>query len=233
MNVAVPPRNMKRGVKAEQRAETLERICNSAEALFAQRGFHGVTFKDVATDVGVHTSLLHYYFADKEALFDHVFSRRATLTHEARLAAIDAFEADHVGPVSVEDVLEIFVVPLFDPLMTTDDWEHHGKLLALINATPDIGVGALSKNFDPVMRKLTEMMMAALPGVSRKEIYWGFQMSTGVLMQMLARVDQWSALKDQRNAEKHRFVRRHLVPFMAAGFRTIAEPAQTQRNERP
>ncbi len=50
--------------KAEQRAETLEQILDAAEYLFSKHGLYGVTLRDVAVKVGVHTSLLHYYFED-------------------------------------------------------------------------------------------------------------------------------------------------------------------------
>ncbi|MFZ0551311.1 MAG: helix-turn-helix domain-containing protein, partial [Steroidobacteraceae bacterium] len=51
--------------KAEQRAETLEQMLDAAEYLFSKHGLNGVTLRDVALKVGVHTSLMHYYFTDK------------------------------------------------------------------------------------------------------------------------------------------------------------------------
>ncbi|RYG08353.1 MAG: TetR family transcriptional regulator, partial [Caulobacteraceae bacterium] len=47
--------------KAEQRAESLEQMLDAAEDLFSKHGMYGVTLKDVAQKVGVHTSLMHYY----------------------------------------------------------------------------------------------------------------------------------------------------------------------------
>ena len=54
-----------RRTKAEQRAESLEQILDAAEYLFSKRGLDGVTLRDVAERVGIHTTLLHYYFKDK------------------------------------------------------------------------------------------------------------------------------------------------------------------------
>ena len=68
---------VRRSRKAEQRAETMEQIFDAAEELFSKHGLYGVTLKDVAKRVGVHHTLLNYYFADKKALFDAVFARRA------------------------------------------------------------------------------------------------------------------------------------------------------------
>src|SRR6202012_2252886 len=77
--------------KAEQRAETLEQILDAAEFLFSKYGLYGVTLRDVAVEVGVHTSLMHYYFEDKLALFKAVFARRAGVTSDRRMKALDEY----------------------------------------------------------------------------------------------------------------------------------------------
>src|SRR5580704_3005671 len=78
--------------KAEQRAETLEQIMDAAELLFSRHGLYGVTLRDVALEVGVHTSLMHYYFEDKLALFKAVFARRAAVSSDRRMKALDEYE---------------------------------------------------------------------------------------------------------------------------------------------
>jgi AcrR family transcriptional regulator len=100
---------VRRSRKAEQRAETMEQIYDAAEALFSQHGLYGVTLKDVAKQVGVHHTLLNYYFADKKALFDAVFARRAVVTSERRMQALDAYEASAGGQPSVEGALRAFL----------------------------------------------------------------------------------------------------------------------------
>src|ERR1700761_8512501 len=90
------PRKASR-TKAEQRAETLEQILDAAELLFSKHGLYGVTLRDVALKVGVHTSLMHYYFADKFTLFTAVFERRARVTSDRRMKALDQYEKDSGG----------------------------------------------------------------------------------------------------------------------------------------
>ena len=74
--------------KADQRAETLEQILDAAEYLFSRHGLYGVTLRDVGQRVGVHTSLLHYYFDDKRALFEAVFARRSRVTSGRRMESL-------------------------------------------------------------------------------------------------------------------------------------------------
>src|SRR6187397_1106146 len=90
-------RRQTRSKKAEQRADTIERILDAAEILFSQHGLYGVTLKEVAAQVGVHHTLLNYYFEDKKALFDAVFARRAVVTSERRMQALDDYEASTGG----------------------------------------------------------------------------------------------------------------------------------------
>ena len=81
-----------RRTKAEQRAESLEQILDAAEYLFSKHGLYGVTLRDVAQRVGIHTTLLHYYFRDKTHLFEEVFARRAPITSGRRMRALEEYE---------------------------------------------------------------------------------------------------------------------------------------------
>lgn len=91
VTIDAPP--VKRPRRAEKRAETMELILGTAEELFSKHGLHGVTLKEVAKRVGVHHTLLNYYFADKTALFDAVFARGAVVTSKRRMKALGEYEA--------------------------------------------------------------------------------------------------------------------------------------------
>src|ERR1700744_114767 len=98
-----------RRTKAEQRAETLEQILDAAEYLFAKNGLHGVTLRDVAKRVGVHTTLMNYYFDDKRALFEAVFARRANVTANLRMTALEKYDQEMGDRATVEGALHIFL----------------------------------------------------------------------------------------------------------------------------
>jgi TetR/AcrR family transcriptional regulator, regulator of cefoperazone and chloramphenicol sensitivity len=48
------------------------RILTSSRDLFAEYGYHGVTTRMIAKDVGIDISTLHYHWGDKENLFEAV-----------------------------------------------------------------------------------------------------------------------------------------------------------------
>ena len=50
------------------------RILNSARDLFGEYGFHGVTTRMIAKEVGIDISTLHYHWGDKESLYGAVLA---------------------------------------------------------------------------------------------------------------------------------------------------------------
>src|SRR3546814_13625588 len=87
----------------------MEQILDTAEHLFSKHGFYGVTLKDVAKRVGVHHTLVNYYFDDKQTLFDAVFARRAVVTIEKRMKALDDYDRAAKGKPTVEGALHAFL----------------------------------------------------------------------------------------------------------------------------
>ena len=86
--------------KADQRADSIEQILDAAEYLFSKNGLHGVSLRDVAKQVGIHTTLVHYYFKDKQDLFESVFARRAGVSIEGRMEALKKYEEAGTSPLS-------------------------------------------------------------------------------------------------------------------------------------
>jgi AcrR family transcriptional regulator len=62
-------------------------VLDAAAAVFAEKGFHAATTRDIADRLGLLPGSLYYYFASKEAAFVEVCRRRGE-AFNARLAAI-------------------------------------------------------------------------------------------------------------------------------------------------
>lgn len=68
-----------------------ERLIEAARALFSERGFHGVSIRDVAGAVGVTPAAIYYHFPDKEQLYLAVI---AAVYHDRIPALIDEAVAE-------------------------------------------------------------------------------------------------------------------------------------------
>jgi AcrR family transcriptional regulator len=226
--VAKPRR---RRTKVEQRADKMEQILDAAEYLFSLHGLYGVTLKDVAQRVGVHHTLLNYYFTDKKKLFDAVIGRRAEVTVELRMAALDSYDAQTRGKPTVEGALRAFLDTDLDLYSQGgENWKNYGALGAQVSNTP-YGAELMDLHFDPVVLRLIDILKKALPGCAEEDIFWGYHFVTGALMLTLARTGRINRLSGGLcDSDDFVAVKERMAAFMAAGFLTICKtPADSAR----
>lgn len=219
--------------KAEQRAATLEQMLDAAEFLFSKHGMNGVTLRDVARKVGVHTSLMHYYFVDKRQLFEVAFARRAGITSSRRMEALDHYEREVGGTPTVEGALRAFLDTDFDLYIDGGTgWRNFAAFVAQVSNSAE-GAAMMDLHFDPVVLKLIGLLKKALPGCSEKDIFWGYDFVSGALMHTLGntgRIDKLSGgiCKSDDLGE----VKQRLARFMAAGFMAIAAAGKASRRRK-
>lgn len=216
----------KRQTKAEKRAETTERILDVAEYLFAQNGLYGVTLKDVAKRVGVHHTLLNYYFDDKQKLFDAVFARRAAVTSDRRMRALDAYDEATGGKPTVEGALRAFLDTDLDLYIEGGEgWRNYGALSAQIANTPEWGADMMDQHFDPVVLRLIDLLKKALPDAADEDVFWGYHFVSGALMLTLARTGRIDKLSGGLcKSDDYAAVKARMARFMAAGLESICGP---------
>jgi AcrR family transcriptional regulator len=208
--------------KAEQRAESLEQILDAAEYLFSRNGIHGVTLRDVAQRVGVHTTLLHYYFDDKASLFEAAFARRAGVSSGRRMAALERYEAEAGDHPTVEGALHAFLDTDLDLYIEGGElWMNWAAFCARISNTRE-GAELMDRHFDPVVLKLVAVLKRALPDYTEEDIFWGYHFVTGAFMNTLARTGRIDKLSGGLcHSDDLAAVKERIVKFMAAGFHAL------------
>ncbi|MCX6280423.1 MAG: TetR/AcrR family transcriptional regulator [Bacteroidetes bacterium] len=58
----------------DNRQNPEEKILEAARLVFHQKGFNGARMQEIADLAGMNKALLHYYFRNKESLFEKVFN---------------------------------------------------------------------------------------------------------------------------------------------------------------
>jgi AcrR family transcriptional regulator len=59
----------------DHQQDTERRIMEAAARVFMKKGRLGASMQDIADEAGINRTLLHYYFRNKEKLFDTIFER--------------------------------------------------------------------------------------------------------------------------------------------------------------
>lgn len=222
MSLTSPKRSSRS--KAEQRAESIEQILDTAEYLFSKNGLFGVTLRDVAKRVGIHTTLVHYYFQDKQNLFKSVFSRRASVTSSRRMAALEQYEEQAGENPTVEGALHAFLDTDLDLYYEGgENWMNYASFCARVSNTPE-GAELMDEYFDPVVLKLIKILKNALPDYSDEDIFWGYHFVTGALMGTLARTGRIDKLSGGLcHSDDFPAVKKRIAKFMSAGFLALKD----------
>lgn len=208
----------------------MERILDAAEVLFARHGLYGVTLKEVAARVGVHHTLLNYYFEDKKTLFDAVFARRAAVTSERRMRALDEYDASTDKP-TVEGALHAFLDTDLDLyIQGGEGWKNYAQFAAQVANTPEWGAELMDTHFDPVVLRLIGLLQRALPDCAKEDIFWGYHFVSGALVLTLARTGRIDKLSGGLcKSEDYAAVKERMAKFMAAGFIALCKERAAAR----
>ena len=82
---------------------TRARIIEAAGQLFKDKGFKGVTVRDIAKNAGVHLGALNYHFRSKDALY------REVLLSACKTSAISEAEQEELLKMAPRDALYIII----------------------------------------------------------------------------------------------------------------------------
>ncbi len=82
-------------------------ILESAEKLFAVKGFEASTVRDIADEAGVNLAMISYYFGSKEKMMESLFEERMINT---KLKVQQLLSNEHISPFGkVEIMLDEYI----------------------------------------------------------------------------------------------------------------------------
>ncbi|MCW5656540.1 MAG: TetR family transcriptional regulator [Burkholderiaceae bacterium] len=198
-------------------------ILLAAEKLFAQRGFHAVSIRDIAAEAGVPLALVGYHYGAKHELYHAIFeSWRPSI--ERRRALLTQAMAEPAAPDALERVIEAFVGPLV-ALHADPEGRHFAAMAArdLAAPTPE-SEQAQRDSFDPLAHAFIDALQQLFPRRTRAEVAGCYQFMLGAALHFLSdvRIERLSR-GTARAADPAR--QPALVAFVAAGFRAVLQSA--------
>ncbi|MDZ4358233.1 MAG: TetR family transcriptional regulator, partial [Variovorax sp.] len=158
MNARTPParkRSTSRASAASSaapeagRPDRRQAILLAAEKLFAQRGYHAVTIRQIADEAAVPLALVGYYYGQKHELFHAIFAHW-NRTIEERLQELRSIATDASADDALRLIIEAFTGPVLR-LRSSSEGEYYALLVAreLYHATEEAD-RVLRGYFDPL-----------------------------------------------------------------------------------
>lgn len=206
---------------------TKARILDAAEELFAARGYHGVSIRDITQAAGVEVALANYHFGPKEELFRHVIARRVDEHCNGVLAELDAAIAAAPGGVpSVEAIVRAFCRHTFSKSSDGGPgWKRYFQLVARSAVSPvyEPVLEPLNRPYGVIVRRYVAAFQAALPTLQPGNLYTAFYLLQGIVARLLAETEVLDRQSQGRcRAADFEAHLERVVPFVAAGFYALA-----------
>lgn len=204
---------------------TRDKILDAAEALFAERGYYGVSLREITKRAGVELALPNYHFGRKKNLFRATIERRVSILGRERLEALE-MERRAAGskPIPIDRIVHAFVVPFLNRSRTGGrGWKNYARLIAQVANSPNWQDDIIRPQFDGVASEFIAELRRSFPHSPAENIYWGFHFLLGAMILTVAETGRIDALSGGlcRSSDLER-IQDAMIPFVTAGFNALA-----------
>jgi AcrR family transcriptional regulator len=203
-----------------------DRLMETAEDLFCNRGFNETSVRDIAAAADCNIASVNYYFGGKDNLYVEVWRRRLAQMRDIRLASIEKVMSSDDRP-RLENLLTSYANAFVEPLV---DGGHSDRFLSLMaremvdpHLPPEM---FLKEMIVPVMGALGEALQRICPWLTDRQVRLVILSIVGQLIEtviakgMFERADH----PEMPTVDLSEFVE-HIVRFSAAGIRAYQNGA--------
>jgi AcrR family transcriptional regulator len=201
---------------------TRERLLDEAEELFAQRGYHAVSVREITKAAGSNLAAVNYHFGNKQNLYVEVFRLR-WLPRASRIQQSFRQSLQKNGTPTPNRVIQSLARAFLEGPMSSDERTRHLKLISGELAQPTAAFELVVEQvFRPLFAKLLEDLRKVMPAaIDEKQMVLNvFSILSMVLYFNFARplITRFVAGREVEDLET-RFVD-HIVQFSLNGIDT-------------
>lgn len=204
--------------------DTRTRILDAAERLIAERGFHGVSLREITAEARANTAAIHYYFRRKEDLHAAVVDRRAGIVVQERVDRLNALLKKPELP-TIEALILAYVTPGLTACFGSDELrKQFGRLRARFTHETDPAMRAIMRrHFREPGRIFIDAVARIFPALTTRDVQWRFHAMVATLIYLMAHPGRVQAVEpdtpDCYNPDDMHEALQYVVPMLAAIFR--------------
>lgn len=209
-----------------------EKLLDTAEALFAESGYHGVSVRDITSAAGVRVASINDHFGGKEMLFEAVIARRAPIVNSDRLAMLEDIHAGKGGKRTLLQIVEAFAKPLLLRSQECEGWRNYLRLAAQLSNSRSGVLLLIADHFSPVAIRFTAAISAALPALNERQGLLAYQLMVSSVMAVFSdnlRINVLSGNRHQSSDFAAYYA--ELVRYIAGGIQAMASTQDAPRSE--
>lgn len=205
-------------------SDTVERILDAAEQLFAEKGFAETSLRLITSKAGVNLAAVNYHFGSKKALIQAVFVRFLNPFVSSLEQELDRYQQQGGDTqLTLEQLLEMLVrQALTVKPRSGNDLAIFMRLLGLAFSQSQGHLRKyLAEVYGKVFQRYMQLVFAAAPQLPPAELFWRVHFMLGSAAFTMSSMKALRAIAEaefdvQTGIDQ---VLKLMVPFLAAGMR--------------
>ena len=204
-------------------SDTVERILDAAEILFAEKGFSETSLRLITSKAQVNLAAVNYHFGSKKSLIQAVFSRFLGPLCLSLDAELERRSVGDQPAWTVESLLELLVEQtLAVKPRSGNDLSIFMRLLGLAFSQSQGHLRRyLNEMYGKVFHRYMLLLHTAAPEIQPIELFWRVHFMIGAAAFSMSGIKALRAIveTDYQVHMTTEQVMRLMVPFLAAGMR--------------
>lgn len=176
---------------------TGSRILLTAESLFAEHGFNGISLRRITVKAGVNLAAVNYHYSDKRSLCREILIYRLREVNKVRLDNLSQAEAGAEGSIlPLEEIIGIMARPLFQPGSDPTSYNAASiRLLGRIITEPlPFTAEIVTAELQPAMTRFGQAIRRHTPSLSPQAFVWRFSLVIGAMHHAMATLHDMKTL---------------------------------------
>lgn len=208
-------------------SETVERILDAAELLFAEKGFAETSLRSITSEAGVNLAAVNYHFGSKKSLIQAVFSRFLDPFCANLEMELDSRQAENtLHDASLEELLGIVVVQALKVKPRHgDDLSVFMRLLGLAFSQSQGHLRKyLQERYGRLFQRYLRLITTVAPSLPPVELFWRIHFMLGAASFSMSGIKALHAMAESDYGVDISIeqVMRMLVPFLAGGMHALS-----------
>lgn len=203
--------------------DTVARILDAAEALFAERGFAETSLRTITSTAGVNLAAVNYHFGSKKELIQAVFARfLGPFCQELDRSLVKLTERKGSDQLTPEDLLECLFSTICDG---SEEGSYAAqrfmRLLGLAYAQSQGHIRRfIIARYGKYYQHFTGLLLKAAPGMDLATFYWRLYFMLGATIFTLSSFDSISDILKEDFGQDSTIVgtTQMMVPALAGMF---------------
>lgn len=204
-------------------ADTVTRILDSAEQLFAEKGFAETSLRMITTRAKVNLAAVNYHFGSKKDLIQAVFARFLTPFTAKLDKELDIIVLEKTNP-SFEDVLGVLVKTMLTGVETKQAYNKLSVFMRLLGLAYTQAQGHLrrflNEYYAGTYGRFIGYLKQAHPSLSSETIFWRIHFAIGSVVFTMSSIEVLRSMAEADTGHKTNIeqVMQQLVPFLSAAL---------------